>query len=710
MGELNTPASLPPLPPGPERLPPGVSKVQVAAARIEPFLSKTPLLARCDPAIISKIAPHFIGLECQPGSVVIAAGAPTEGIGVLFSGRLSVHLPDGQVAEVLEAGDHFGDAALLLAGASPYSVVAAEHCRVLWLRGEVTQSMLGKIPSVGEALGRRLAAQVARLCGMQRPALPELGAGPQLAVPAAAEPPSSKQIPFVELSELDLQPSALNLLPSKLIRMHRLLPVRLQEDRLTVAMVQPRNQAALTDLHRTLPNVNLDVVAISADDFVHAVVRLKLDPASSPSKSSRQGAGINPDSLIFEAAAAEAERDTGPASRTVGDDVIRFANRIIASALDRDSSDIHLEPTVGGGARVRFRVNGLLQEWSEPIPPQMVKPVTARIKVLAGLDITERRLPQDGRIGFTTGKREVDLRVSTLPANRGEKLVLRILEAGNTKHLEQIFVEPHTVMAVQRALQRPYGGIIVGGPTSSGKSTTVYGLLRERMTIRPDNNLITVEDPIEYRMAGVSQVQVNPAAGLGFAQVLRAMLRQDPDTIVVGETRDSETAVLALEAAMTGHLLITTLHANDSLTCLQRLETLGCSAALLSQSIALVLVQRLVRRLCANCKRLEQAPAALLETLISRKIVDPAQAAAGLPRPVGCESCNGTGYVGRIVVCEALQITDDVKNALAGSRPLPEVQQVALQTGALMPFWAYSSALLQRQLVSPAEVLLSVVE
>src|SRR6185312_13003322 len=232
------------------------------------------------------------------------------------------------------------------------------------------------------------------------------------------------------------------------------------------------------------------------------------------------------------------------------------------------------------GMRVRFRVEGLLHDWNEPITPSAAKSVVARVKVLAGLDITERRLPQDGRIGLTAGKRDIDLRVSTLPANRGEKIVMRILEAaGSTRALEQIFFEPSVLAAARKALNRPYGGIVVGGPTGSGKTSTLYAVLNERKNTRPDTNIIMVEDPIEYRLPGVTQVQVNAAVGLGFAQVLRSMLRQDPDVIVVGEMRDQDTARIGLEAAMTGHLLLTSLHANNCIAALQRLENLGCGRA-----------------------------------------------------------------------------------------------------------------------------------
>jgi type IV pilus assembly protein PilB len=569
--------------------------------------------------------------------------------------------------------------------------------------------MLSKVPAVSDALGRRLAAQVARLCAMERSvALKEVDLPEVEPVEPASRGPS---IPFVQLADYDLQPSAIALLPAKLIRQYRVLPVRIVDNKLTLAMVNPRDPYAANELKRTLQNAELEIVAISADDFSNAVVRLKLDPTDVPAKGHKRAPSINPDSLVFETVEAEREREpAGASARSVGDEIIRLVNRIIIAGLEREASDIHIEPMVGG-ARVRYRVHGSLQEWPELIPAQSVKSVTARIKVLAGLDITERRLPQDGRIGFSIGKREVDLRVSSLPANRGEKIVCRILEAAaSTKHVEAVYVEPHTLAAVQRAIHRPYGGIIVGGPTGSGKSTAIYALLASRMVVRPDNNIMTVEDPIEYRIGGVTQVQINAGANLGFAQVLRAMLRQDPDTIVVGETRDEGTAQLALEAAMTGHLLLTTLHANNSVTALQRLESFGCSRALISQSMVLFLIQRLVRRLCTSCRKLEPPPGPLLEALLARRVITREQGAGGLPRAVGCDACNHTGYVGRVAVCEALEITEEVRTALSAGKPLVEVEAIALASGALMPFSSYAAALMEMQLVSANEVLLTVAD
>ncbi|HYY51303.1 MAG TPA: ATPase, T2SS/T4P/T4SS family [Myxococcales bacterium] len=700
----------------------GIVRVKVPPDKIQPFLARSALFKSAPKDVITRVSGLLQGLECADGSEIVTVGKVNDGIGILFSGKAQVLLPSagGELAPVEDVlpGDHFGEVGGLLGKPSPYFVIASDASRVLWLPASVLQGMIGNVPAVAEALAKRLTERVVLFAAMERHATPELMTDMEAQLLQAADaavearplqsidpqPDTSGMVAFAELRDFDLSPSVLATVPTKLIRSFRLLPVKLAGNVLTVAMVNPRDNAALAELRRTLQTMQIVPVAIGLEDFNSALVRLKLLDDSGPKKSG--GPRINPDSFQFETVA---EQDRATDARAVGDDAIRLVNRIIAAGLEREASDIHIEPTAQG-FRVRFRANGVLQDWSEPIPATTsLKGVTARIKVLAGLDITERRLPQDGRIGVSAGKREIDLRVSTLPANRGEKIALRILEAaGSTRALEQIFFEPAVLAAARKALNRPYGGIIIAGPTGSGKTSSLYALLNERKVTRPDTNIIMVEDPIEYRLAGVTQVQVNAAAGLGFAQVLRSMLRQDPDVIVVGEMRDEDTARIGLEAAMTGHLLLTSLHANHAIAAVQRLENLGTGRALIAQSIHLVLVQRLVRKLCSACRKLDPPAPALLESLVARRIVDKGQQT--LPRAVGCDACGGTGYVGRAAVVEALQINDAVREAIAAGRSLADVHHIASETRALMPFIDYARHLLQKQIISASEVLLSVAD
>jgi type IV pilus assembly protein PilB len=715
------PSKLPDASVAPPPLLDGIVRVKVPADKIQPFLAKTALFKNCDKAVVARIAPLLQGLECADGSELVTAGKINDGIGILFSGKAQVLLPSSggellQVEEV-DAGDHFGEIGALLGEASPYFVITGDASRVLWLPAQHAQSLLAAVPQFSEAVSKRLAKRVMSFASVERQGGPELmtdmesqllqtmdpGVQAQPLQTVEPEPDLSGMIAFHELRDFDLSPSVLSMVPTKLMRSYRLLPVKLAGNLLTVAMVNPRDQAALAELKRTLQTVDVVPVAIGLEDFTSAVVRLKLDEGRVLKTSS--GPKLNPDTFQFETV-ADQDRDARPAA---GDDSIKLFNRIISAGIEREASDIHVEPTQQG-FRVRLRINGVLQDFSEPIPQTAsLKGLTARIKVLAGLDITERRLPQDGRIGLSVGKREIDFRVSTLPANRGEKIALRILEAaGSTRPLEQIFFEQAILSATRKALNRPFGGILICGPTGSGKTSSLYSILNERKITRPDTNIIMVEDPIEYRLPGVTQVQVNPGAGLGFPQVLRAMLRQDPDVLVVGEMRDQETAQLALEAAMTGHLLLSSLHANNALAALHRLENLGCGRALIAQAIQLVLVQRLVRKLCSSCRKLDPPTPALLDSLVARKIVDKGEQI--LPRAVGCDACNGTGYVGRAVVVEALQINDSVREAIAAGKPYSEVEEVAEGGRALMTFVDYARGLLKKQIISASEVLLSIAD
>jgi type II secretory ATPase GspE/PulE/Tfp pilus assembly ATPase PilB-like protein/CRP-like cAMP-binding protein len=700
----------------------GIVRVKVPPDRIAPFLAtKTSLFKGCSKETVTRVAALVQGLECASGSEIISAGKPNDGLFVLFSGSAQILLPgpggDLIPVEDLGPGAHFGEVGALLGKPSPFYVITSDPSRILLLPAIAAQGLVANVPQVADAVTKRLAERLAALAAVQTAPIPEVMTDieaqllqvvdtAQGASDASAMMGPQRPIVFHELREFDLSPTVLTMVPTKLVRQYRLLPVKLHGKELTVAMVNPRDQAALAELSRALVSVDIVPVAIGLEDFNSALVRLKLDDARGVARTSTSQR-VNPDSFNFETIA---EREEARADRAaMGDEAIKLVNRIIASGIEREASDIHIEPTAQG-FRVRLRINGVLQEWNEPMPATAsLKGLTARIKVLAGLDITERRLPQDGRIGLNAGRREIDLRVSTLPANRGEKIVLRILEAsGSTRQLEQIFFEPSVLTAVRKALNRPYGGIIVAGPTGSGKTSSMYSILNERKVTRPDTNIIMVEDPIEYRLPGVTQVQVNVGVGLGFAQVLRSMLRQDPDVMVVGEMRDEETAQIALESAMTGHLLLTSLHANNSVAALARLENLGCSRAMIAQSVQLVLVQRLVRRLCSNCRKLDPVLPVLHASLVARRII--AKDDVMLPRAVGCDACGGTGYVGRAAVLECLQMTDGLREAVSSGKSFAEVRNDALADGALLPAVDYARFLLQKQIISASEVLISLAD
>lgn len=693
----------------PPQLPQG-EPVQVPPSVLEGLLAAIPALAGCPPPAIQAAAPLLLAFEARTGATLLASEGAAIGLGFLVAGEARAFVgassQDDSAHETLQAPDVFGEVGLLTDGDAGYSVEAVGPARVLWLPANAARTLVASAPHLMLALAKRLATRFQTLCEPVPTIMLVPDPEPE-ALSTAASIPSASVIPFAEVSDYDVQPSVVNLLPARILRRHQMLPLRLSDNRLTIGMVNPRNIAAATEVERSLPALELEVVAISADDFAQAAVRFKLDE-NRPGKEGRDKLRINPDTLVFETSDAD-QPDRSAPPKVVGEDVIRLVARIVAAALDRDASDIHLEPT-STGLRVRFRVNGALIDWSEQIPPQLAKGVVARVKVVGGLDITERRRPQDGRIGLRAGKRDIDLRVSSLPASRGEKIVMRILDsATGTRPLGQVFLDERVLTMARRALNRPWGGIVIAGATGSGKTSTLYAMLNERLKARPDSQIVMVEDPIEYRLDGVTQVQVDHGAELGFAQVLRSMLRQDPDVIVVGEMRDSETARIGLAGAMTGHVLLTSLHANDSLGAVQRLEQLGCGRPLLSQALSLVLVQRLIRRLCSACRTYGTAPQVIVDSLIARKVLAPGESPQ-LPFPGGCDACNRTGYIGRVAIIEALQLTDDVRHLLAAGESLANVQATAFETGALVTFASTTAHLLQSGLITPSDALLVVTD
>jgi type IV pilus assembly protein PilB len=695
----------------------GPRRITIAPGAVAEFLAGTALFQDCDRATIDKIAPHVYAAEVAAGTVVVRAGTANPGIGFLYSGRAAVRAPQpdgGELVEHVERGEAFGDTGAFLGTSQPWDVLAEQDCVVLLLGHELIAQIAAKVAPFSFAAARRLARRVitapppsrARRSSSLPPGLTPAGAtGAPPGLAGKAADPSI--IPFVRVATYEPTVQVLAMLPAKLIQQHRLLPLGLTERTLTLGMVDPHNASSRAEVQRMLASVDVVVVAIGLDDFNESYVRFRIDSSRAVAPGARgQRASdvVTLDQLVFDT--VDQERDAKSAS-VIGDEVVTMASRIIAHAIDRGASDIHIELDTMG-LRVRFRIQGQLHDWDNSVPSSYAKGLVARLKILAGLDITERRLPQDGRIGIKIGRREVDLRISTLPSSRGEKIALRVLEAAATvRPIDSIFHDPRVLAAMRSTINRPYGALVIAGPTGSGKTSTLYAALGERRRARSDTNILTVEDPIEYRLSGVTQVQVNHAVDLTFAKVLRAMLRQDPDVVMVGEVRDDDTAQLALEAAMTGHLLLTSLHANNAVGVVQRLENLGCSRPLIAQSLALVMVQRLVRRLCPRCVTVEAPPPVMLENLAAHGLVQ-RSSPPPLPRPVGCPECNQTGYSGRIAVVETMQMNDAQRAHVMAGGNLADLEKEAIESGALIPFRQSALHLMEKRLITPSEALLTV--
>ncbi|HEY8827362.1 MAG TPA: ATPase, T2SS/T4P/T4SS family [Jatrophihabitantaceae bacterium] len=451
-------------------------------------------------------------------------------------------------------------------------------------------------------------------------------------------------------------------IPVPLARRHRVLGIAIDDTEIVVALADPGDVLAIDDV-RAATGLLVRPVVVARDELNKAIDRF-------------QRADNDLDDV---AASLAVENIPGLASLTsVGEDapIVRYANSLIEQAIENRASDLHLEPTEGD-MRVRYRIDGVLHE-VDTVPRAVQSALISRLKIMSNVDITERRVPQNGRITVELGSRGVDLRVATLPTVWGEKVVLRVLDTGAIDlDLKRLGFSENNYARFAESFTKPHGMLLVTGPTGSGKSTTLYATLTE--ISKPEVNIITVEDPVEYRLPGVNQVQVNHKAGLTFAAVLPAILRSDPDIVLIGEIRDRVTAQLAVEAALTGHLVLSTLHTNDAPSAVTRLIEMGIEPFLVGSSLDCVMAQRLARRLCQWCK--ERYEPTRSELTAARWPYELVQAPAELWRPVGCRSCSNTGYRGRIALHEVMPVTEEIERLAVSHSSAHDVQRAAISEG-----------------------------
>lgn len=497
-------------------------------------------------------------------------------------------------------------------------------------------------------------------------------------------------LPLVEAPPQRLPAEIAGLVPPALARRLGLVPWRETADRLEVLLEDPFATVDMAELEFALGRpVRLCV----ADPAVVAALLREHYGAGAQQLAAVLGGPLPP-------VAVEEESEADLAAQAAQPPVVRYVNDVLEQAVRQRASDIHFEP-FERTCRVRCRIDGALREWPPP-PPALAGPVASRLKVLANLDIAERRVPQDGRIQLALGGRSVDLRVSTLPTQFGESIVLRVLdsERATSIGLDTLHLPPAALDDLRAAIRRPNGIVIVTGPTGSGKTTTLYACLRE--INETGAKLLTIEDPVEYELEGVMQVAVNPVAGLDFATALRAFLRQDPDVVMVGEIRDLETAHVAIQAALTGHLVLTTLHTNDAVGAVTRLIDLGVEPYLVAASLELVLAQRLVRRICPDCRQERPADP---ETLARLADSGPLPAGLRLHGGAGCPSCHGTGYRGRLGLFELLRIDDTMRESIARGAGMDALRERARARG-LQTLRANGLAALADRATTADEVLL----
>ncbi|MEX2272162.1 MAG: ATPase, T2SS/T4P/T4SS family [Vicinamibacterales bacterium] len=650
-------------------------------------LSEVPLFAGLPAADCSEIERRMTRRDFPPQATLMREGSAGDTAFLILSGRVSVRRrdPDSGIEfelAQLGPGDMVGEMALLSGRARNASVVALEPVSTAALSRAEFEQALAAHPVIALALARSIAERLEK--ANER-------AG----------------VDFISLRRLQVDPRVLALLPQPLVNQHKVLPISFSNNRLTLAMIDPANIVALDDVRRVIKGVMIEPVAVSEEDFkrfLSTTYAEAMKPAE-PKDNPRAG-GVRPQEsidllqsdLIRELQLAE---DTTSGTETKQDlmsasedaPIVRLANSVLGLAIKQGASDIHIEP-MEDDVTVRYRVDGVLQV-VQRLPKKVQLGLISRVKILSRLDIAEKRLPQDGRFGVSMDGKPIDFRVSTVPGKWGEKVVLRILDKGNTQlGLDKLISHASTLAMLRELVNEPHGIIYVTGPTGSGKTTTLYSALAE--INEPGVNISTAEDPIEYDLPGVTQIQVNGSIGLTFAAVLRAFLRQDPDVMLVGETRDKETAQTAVEAALTGHLVFTTLHTNGAAAAFARLGEMDVEPFLISSSTLGVIAQRLARRLCQHCREPYEADEVTRAFLGLR-------AGTQLYRGRGCTACGGKGVKGRVGIYEVLRVTPAIRKLIA-SRATTEAIHEAAVAGGMLDLKGYASMLLSEGLTTVEEV------
>jgi type IV pilus assembly protein PilB len=493
---------------------------------------------------------------------------------------------------------------------------------------------------------------------------------------------------FVDLANFNIDASAINVVPAHLCVRHQVVPIAKMENRLTVATAKGNDLMAVDDL-RKASGLNVQLV-LADEEAVEEALSRHYGGSRNGSGGVPATSGDDP-SMGFGSAFTEAIEKYGPGSATPMDEetaeatkladeapIIRIAHGVIQQAVKERASDIHVEPDTKG-VRIRFRVDGVLQEVMR-LPKHIHPPLTSRYKIMADMNIAERRIPQDGRIGIRHEGKDYDLRVSCLPTLLGEKIVMRILDKSSVMiDIHKLGFFPDTLAQLESVISQPNGMILSTGPTGAGKTTTQYSVLNRINSV--EKNIMTIEDPVEYQLPGISQVAVHRKAGLTFATALRAFMRQDPDIIMVGEIRDLETAEMAIQASLTGHLVLSTLHTNDAPSTVTRLVDMGVEPFLVSATLIAAMAQRLGRRICDGCTEEYEMPVEDLQAMLGFEPEDKAQKTVTLKRGRGCGKCNNRGMKGRIGIYEMMLLNEEIAELIVRRAPLADIREAARANG-----------------------------
>ncbi len=487
-------------------------------------------------------------------------------------------------------------------------------------------------------------------------------------------------VPAINLAYFEIDPSVAKLIPYETARRYQILPLSRVGASLTLAMVDPTNVFALDDI-KFMTGFNIEPVVASEQAIAERIEKIYGSSTEQDLDKVMQefdegaAADLEVQEEDQELSLSELERAADEAP------IVKLVNIILSDAVKRGASDIHLEP-YEKEFRVRFRIDGMLQGIMNP-PLKLKDAITSRLKIMAKLDISEKRLPQDGRIMLKMSvggkKRELDYRVSTLPTLWGEKIVLRLLDKENLRlDMTKLGFEPESLAKFERAILKPYGMVLVTGPTGSGKTNTLYSSIARLNT--PDTNIMTAEDPVEFQLPGINQVQMKEQIGLNFAAALRSFLRQDPNIILVGEIRDFETAEIAIKAALTGHLVLSTLHTNGAPETISRLMNMGIEPFLVATSVHLICAQRLVRRVCSECAEVIEVP---YQTLVDAGFSPEEARNAKIKKGRGCELCRNTGYKGRTGLYEVMEVDDEIRELILVGASALELKKKAIERGMI---------------------------
>ncbi len=653
-------------------------------------LKGTELFKALETEDLEKLSSKLKERVYPPNTAIVREGASGDAMFIIKNGKVEIRKKEQTLGidltiATLGSGTCFGEMALLTGKPRSATVMAAVPTEVFVLEKKDFDALLMAHPTMSLALNKIVAERIEEIN-------------------------TQKGIGVVSLQTLRLEPEVMGLIPEQLVIKYKMLPTSYTNNTLTLAMVNPTDLLALDEARKFIKGVAIDPVIVADDDlkrFMETEYHSIMKPVVED-----EGPEVNIDDVLgsmdsiqsdimkdaeFDDGAEEDLGITDLAREAEGAPIIRLTNNIIAVALKKGASDIHIEP-MEKGVRVRYRIDGMLRQ-EMMLPKKVQLPLVSRIKIISRLDITERRMPQDGRITMKMGKKSIDFRVSSVPTKFGEKIVSRILDKSNTTiGLDKLITHLPTLDLVRDMIKKPYGIIYVTGPTGSGKSTSLYSALSEINNI--DVNISTVEDPVEYDLSGINQVQVNSDIGLDFARVLRAFLRQDPDVILVGETRDTETAKIAVEAALTGHLVFTTLHANDAPSTFMRLSEMGIEPFLISTSVIGIVAQRLVRRICTKCKEPHEADPVIRNYLGVGDGVE-------LFKGKGCDVCGHTGYKGRVGVYEVLVVNDVLRHLIAEGSDTQKIRKAAVESG-LRTLKDYCLILLEEGMTTVDEVLRTV--